>query len=372
MPDKIKILMSLNSLGLGGNEIFVINFLRRIDNEKFQVDVLIYDDTKLDFYNEVKSFGSKVFIIKGTDYRSRKKQIKTIINNEKYNIIHINSCSLKGLLKTVIPVSAIKNTNIKIVAHAHNPGTPRNTIIDNISRNILKAFLTSKIDYGFACSEESGESKFTSKLLKSKRFFVINNAIESERFSYKPDVRKQLREQLDIEDKFVIGNVGRVEKQKNYLFFLDVLKKYVAIAPQTVFLLVGAGSQIAEMKKETKDYNLEKNVIFVEKAEDAERYYQAMDLFVLPSIYEGFGFVNIEAQVSGLSCVVSDIVPKTVDISNAVSFVPLDVDLWVKALEEKCDISSERKTCVTSKYELKCETRRLEQIYYGLINTENR
>lgn len=372
MPDKIKILMSLNSLGLGGNVIFVMNFFRRIDKEKFQVDFLIYDGTKLDFYNEVKSCGSKVFVIKETDYRSRKKQIKDIIKNEKYNIIHVNSCSLKGLLKTVIPVSAIKNANIKIIAHAHNPGTPKNTLIDNISRNILRVFLTSNIDYGFACSEESGESKFTSKLLKSNRFFVINNAIESERFSYKPDVRKHLREQFDIEDKFVIGSVGRVEKQKNYLFFLDAFKKYVAIAPQTVFLLVGGGSQMAEMKKKTKNYNLENNVIFVGKAEDAERYYQAMDLFVLPSIYEGFGFVNIEAQVSGLPCVVSDKVPKSVDISGNVSFVPLDVDQWVNALKERCIISGERKTCVSSKYDLKFETKRLEQLYSNLVNSENR
>lgn len=372
MPDKIKILMSLNSLGLGGNVIFVMNFFRRIDKERFQVDFIIYDETKMDFYKEVKETGSKVFIIKGNDYKSRKKQIKYIINKGKYDIIHINSCSLKGLLKTVLPVSSVRNSNISIIAHAHNPGTPKNTIFDNISRSVLKKLLTSRVDYGFACSEESGASKFTSKFLKSKRFFVINNAIESERYSYNPDIRKQLRQQFGIEDKFVIGSVGRIEKQKNYLFFLDVLKKYVAVVPNTVFLLVGTGSQMPDMEKKIKDSGLEKKVILVGKAEDAERYYQAMDMFVLPSIYEGFGFVNIEAQVSGLPCVVSDRVPTTVDISDRVSFVPLDVDQWVNVLKERCVNLDERKTCVSSKYDLKCETKRLEKIYTGLINVKNR
>lgn len=372
MSEKIKILMSLNSLGMGGNVIFVMNFFRNIDKEKFQVDFLIYDDTKMDFYKEVLSYGSKVFVIKETDFRSRKNKIRLLLDTGKYDIIHINSCSLKGLFKTVLPAASLDKNNVKIIAHAHNPGTPKHTVIDNLTRSFLKTLLTSKIDYGFACSEESGASKFTSSFLKSDRFFIINNAIETERFSYNETVRNTLRKQYKLDNKFVIGSVGRLEAQKNYLFFLDVLKKYAAAVPETVFLLVGDGSQREALEKKTAALHLEKNVIFVGKAADTERYYQAMDLFVLPSIYEGFGFVNIEAQVSGLPCVVSDRVPETIDISEKVSFVPLDADQWVQAIKKTYEVSGERKTCISSKYDLKCETRRLESIYQKLLCVENR
>lgn len=367
MPDKIRILMSVNSLGLGGNVIFVMNFFRHIDKEKFQIDFLIFDNSKMDFYEEVKSAGSKVFVAKGKNRKARWKKIQDVITKGKYDIVHVNSCSLKGLMRTVIPAALIRKRKCKIIAHAHNPGTPKHTLIDDITRTALKTILTSSIDYGFACSEESGESKFTSKLLNSDHFVVINNAIESKKYAYDPEVRKQLREQYGIEDKFVIGSVGRVEAQKNYLFFVDVLKKYFAISPDAVFLLVGEGSQLEEMKKKAKDQGIEQNIVFVGKAADAERYYQAMDLFVLPSIYEGFGFVNIEAQVSGLSCVVSDRVPREVDLFGKVSFVPLDVDQWVKVLKEKCVVDSDRKTCVCPKYDLECETRRLEKIYTSMV-----
>lgn len=367
MTNKIKVLMSLNSLGMGGNEIFVMNFFRHINKDKFQIDFLIYDDTKMDFYNEVISSGSQVLVIRENSDKSRKQQIQAILEQNHYDIIHVNSCSFKGLFKTVLPVSSIKNSDIKIIAHAHNPGTPNNTLLDTLTRNILKSILTSKINYGFACSQESGESKFTPALLNSDRFYIINNAIETKKFSYDRATRNKLRNQLHLEDKFVIGSVGRLEEQKNYLFFLDVLRKYVDIAPETVFLLVGDGSQREKLEQKTTALQLEDHVIFIGKAVACEQYYQAMDMFVLPSIYEGFGFVNIEAQVSGLPCVVSDRVPREIDISEKVSFVTLEVERWVKAIQEGRMLSGKRMTCVSETYDLNCETKRLEDLYFKVL-----
>ena len=370
MAEKIKVLMSLNSLGMGGNVIFVMNFFRHINKEKFQVDFMIYDDSKLDFYQEVIETGSQVFVIKAENYKSRKRQIKTVLERENYDIIHVNSCSFKGLFQTILPVSEIKN-NIKIIAHAHNPGTPKHTLIDTIIRKVLKFILSSKIDVGFACSKESGESKFTSAFLKSDCFYIINNAIETEKFSYNTNIRNLIRKQFNFENKFVIGSVGRLEEQKNYLFFLDVLRKYVDISSQTVFLLIGEGSQREVLEKKIAKLHLENHVICIGKAKDCERYYQAMDLFVLPSIYEGFGFVNIEAQVSGLPCVVSDKVPPEVDISGEVSFVPLCVEQWVKAIQKRRDHSHKRMTCVTETYDLNCEVKRLEALYGKILNRQD-
>lgn len=366
MSKKIKILMSLSSLGMGGNIIFAMNFFRHIDADKFQIDFLIQNDTKMDFYNEIINRGSKVFVLRGKKFAERKKELKEIIEKEHYGIIHVNSCSFRGLFRIVLPVSSLKS-GVKIIAHSHNPGLPKNNAADRMMRKLLKSFLTSKIECGFACSEESGESKFTSEFMKSDKFYVINNAIETKKFEYREDIRNELRKEYGIEDKFVIGSVGRLEQQKNYLFFIDVLKELVKTRPDTIFLLAGRGSQMDALKQKAVDYNLENNVIFTGKISDPERFYMAMDLFVLPSVYEGFGFVNIEAQVSGLTCVVSDRVPKDVDISGCVSFVELDVRKWVDAIRNTNVNAAERKTCFTEKYDLPCETKRLEGIYESLL-----
>lgn len=378
MLEKVRVLESLISLGIGGNEIFVMNFFSHIDKDKFQVDFLVFDDSKLDYYDKVKQAGSRVFFIekkynnKILQLLSQMVQVKKVLKENQYDVIHCHSCSFIGIFRAAIPAHFSKN--IKIISHGHNPGTPKNTKIDDFVRYVSKSVLSFISDMGFACSNESGASKFTKRFMQSSNYQVINNAIETDKFNFNSERRAQVRKEYNIDDKFVIGSIGRLEEQKNYLYMIDVLEKYVKINRNACFLLAGDGSQKDEIINRAKEKGVEKNLVMIGKTECPEKFYSAMDVFVLPSIFEGFGFVNIEAQVSGLPCVVSTAVPREINISDRVQFVGFNVDEWCVALEKARESveNTTRKTVKTDKYDIKNECKRLESFYSKLADKNER
>lgn len=364
--------MSVNSLGMGGNVIFVMNFFRHIDKDKFQVDFVIYDDSKLDFLEEVQAAGSRVHIIginqknKWRQLFSQMQQVKKLLREHHYDIIHCHSCSFVGIFRGAVPGWRTKGT--KVIAHAHNPGLPKHTLVDDFIRFCFKTFLSHIVDMGFSCSKESGASKYTRHFMGSSKFVVINNAIETSKFYFDSGLREKIRKQYGIQDKFVIGSVGRLEAQKNYLFILDALKLYVDKNKDFCLFLVGDGSQRSAIEEKIKTLDIEEHVILVGKVTQPELFYSAMDIFVLPSIYEGFGFVNIEAQVSGLPCIVSEVVPREVDISGRVEFLKLEPQTWCRAFENAFKNQPlERQSVTTSKYDLTQETIRLEGFYQSVL-----
>ena len=372
MPEKIKVLMSVSSLGMGGNVIFVMNFFRHLNKDRFQVDFVIYDDSKMDFLEEVKSAGSQVYIIKRQHQNkwrqlvSQMRQVKQLLHDNHYDIIHCHSCSFIGIFRGAIPGWRTKGT--KVIAHAHNPGMPKHTLADNFIRFCFKIFLSHIVDMGFSCSKESGASKYTRHFMESSKFAVINNAIETTVERCVSELRAKIRKQYGIQDKFVIGSVGRLEAQKNYLFILDALKLYADKNKDFCLFLVGDGSQRSAIEEKTKTLDIEEYVILVGKVTQPEIFYSAMDVFVLPSIYEGFGFVNIEAQVSGLPCIVSEAVPTDVDISGRVEFLKLEPQTWCRAFENAFENQPlERQSVTTSKYDLTQETIRLEGLYQSVL-----
>ena len=378
MSKKIRVLESVNSLGMGGNVIFVMNFFRKIDKDEFQIDFVIYDDSKMDFYDEVTQAGSKVWVIKKKynnkflQLLSQMNQVKKLLKREKYDVIHCHSCSFIGLFRGAVP--GYFNRKIKVISHGHNPGRPKNTKLDNIIRRFFKLILSKCSDLGFACSDESGASKYTSKFMNSERYNVINNAIETNKFCYNPKERIQIRKKYNIDDKFVIGSIGRLEEQKNYLYMIDVLEHYVKINNNACLFLVGDGSQRDLIINKAKEKGVENHLIMAGKTDTPELFYSAMDLFVLPSIFEGFGFVNIEAQVSGLPCVVSTAGPREIDISNRVDFLEFDIEKWCSAIEKirKNIDSCERKSLITEKYDINNECRRLMNFYENLTSLKER
>lgn len=372
MPDKIKILQSVNSLGIGGNEIFVMNFYRQLDKEKFQIDFVIYDDTRLNLYEQINKSWSKVFICKKKFKNkyiqaiSEIRQVKKILDREHYDIIHCHSCSFIGILRGAIPGFMTKGT--KVISHAHNPGKPKGTIFDNAIRHLTKKLLSHISDLGFACSEECGNSKYTRSFQKSSRYAVIRNAIDTEKFLFDECARKEKRKHYGIENSFVIGSVGRLEEQKNFLFLVDVLAEYLKVNKQCCLLLVGDGKQKEMIMERAKNEGIDQHLVLAGLTEHPEKFYSAMDVFALPSIYEGFGLVNIEAQVSGLACVVSQAIPREADISGKVDFLPFDVSQWCKMLEKNRvnNHFSNRQSLYTKEYDIHSEVLRLESFYNNI------
>ncbi len=371
MKDKIKVLQSLISFGVGGNQIFVMNFFRHFNKDKFQIDFVIYDDTAMEFYEEVVKAGSRVFVCK-SKYKNKylrlfdqMGQVSNILKQNHYDIVHSHSCSFVGILKGAIPGFFSKGT--KVISHAHNLGRPKDTKMDAIMRLILKQICSCISDLGFACSEKCGESKYTKQFRSSKKYCVINNAIEIEKYSFAENVRMEKRKQLGVENEFVIGSVGRLEEEKNYLFMIDVLEELIKKNQRCRLLLVGEGSQRKRIEEKAAKCGVRKYLVMAGRTQHPEEYYPAMDVFVLPSLYEGFGLVNIEAQASGLFCIVSDAVPKEIDISGRVTFLPHDVQHWCEVLNKiSRSENSDRKMAYSEKYDIQKETRRMEAFYIFL------
>lgn len=375
MNGKIKILQSVGTLGIGGNEIFVMNFFRNIDKEKFQMDFIIYDDSRMDFYDEIISAGSKVYICKSNiknKYLNTLSQIikaRRVLIKNKYDIIHCHSCSFLGIFKGVIAGKLSKD--IKIISHSHNPGISKNTWIDKITRKLFKSYLSNIVDLGFACSDIAGESKYTTNFMQSKRFKIAKNAIEVNKFLFKKDVRKEMRKKYKIDDELIIGNIGRLEKQKNQQFLLNVFMEIKKKECSAKLLIIGEGSLEENLKRYAIENGMDKDVIFVGKVSDSEKYYNMMDIFVLTSIYEGFPFVMVESQINGLPAVVSTAITKNVNILGNVKFVPLErtQEQWAEIILENKNRFDNVCNCkkICKEYDLNYQARELESYYLNLM-----
>lgn len=366
---KIKVLQSVSSLGVGGNELFVMNLFRNIDKTKFQVDFVIYDE-RLDFEAEVKSAGSKVYICKdakGNKLTALLKEMAYVYNvlkENQYDVIHCNGCSFVNILRAVIPAKLIGK--IKVISHAHSVGKIDKTFIDNAVRNILKGILSSLVDLGFACSDTAGQSKYTKSFLKSGKYHIINNAIEIEKYSFNEKNRADIRAQYSMEGKVVFGNVGRLSYEKNQKYLLEILAQLIQSGHDTMLFLIGGGALENELKEKARELKVENYVVFTGNVYDAERYYSAMDVYVMTSLYEGLPFTVIEAQVNGVKCVLTDAITTMADVSGDSCFLSLEdsVEKWAECILSQSTRSDETRTQkVKDMYDVKKETIRIQEMY---------
>jgi glycosyltransferase involved in cell wall biosynthesis len=262
---KIKVLQSVSSLGIGGNELFVMNLFRNVDKTKFQVDFVVYDE-RLDFENEVKTAGSKVFlckITKGNKIVALFKEmtyVYKLLKENQYDVIHCNGCSFVNILRAVLPAKLVGN--IKVISHAHSVGKIDKSVADNIVRNILKIILSNVVDLGFACSDTAGQSKYTKSFLASAKYHIINNAIEVQKYSFNERNRAEIREKYKMEDKIVFGNVGRLSYEKNQAFLLEILAELCKKGHSVMLLLIGGGALEQTLKQKASDLGVEDHVVF--------------------------------------------------------------------------------------------------------------
>lgn len=377
--EKIKILQSVNSLALGGTEVFIMNFFRHIDKEKFQVDFVIYDDSYLHYYKEIEEAGGHVYVCASKFHNkliklfSEMLQVRRLLRKHHYDIIHCHANSFKQLFRGAIPGRYTKDTYV--ITHSHNPGEPKNTWFDNKLRNLLKLYVSHIVDIGCSCSDVASKGKYTDKFMNTPRYKIINNAIETKCYRYDETMRNKVRQELGIaEEEFVIGHVGRISYQKNSLFLIDIFNEYLKINSNSKLLLAGDGKLRKDVEARIKEYHIEKYVICLGKCVSAARYYHIMDCFLLPSIYEGFPFVLVEAQVNGLRCMVSDVVTENVNISGGVYFAALtdSAHEWARQINKLCVKRLDDKEIqrVVEQYDLNCEVKRLENIYEKLMDSE--
>lgn len=363
MKQKIRVLHILSNLSIrSGVATVVMNYYRQLDKRIINFSFIYYDEVDGENYkNELNKLGAKVF------YLPRKHFCKSIIlfckeHFNKYDIVHFHEPFIASFVIGIKRRIGAK----KIIFHSHNT---------RFSDSKLKSFrnyvlsLPSRIisDYYFACSKEAGTKTFGKKFLK--RGYVIYNAIDLKQFLFREDKRTEIRSALKICDsKNVIGHVGNFTPQKNHMFLIDVFNEYLKINGEAILLLVGDGYLKNDVINYVSRLGIRDFVVFTGIINNVNDYLNAMDVFLFPSLFEGLGIALIEAQVNGLKCVFSDVVPNEANIcpSNNVilplSYAPHE---WAKT------ISIDRKTrsvcCECDAYDIAKASDRLARLYSELL-----
>ena len=315
----------------GGVEAVIMNYYSHIDRDKVQFDLICDNDSTDIPYEEIEKLGGKVILIPPYQKVFKYiKELKRVLKEGEYKIVHSHINTL-----SVFPLYAAKKAGVPVrIAHSHST-TNKKEWKKNLMKLALRPFAkTFATDY-FACSELAGRWLFGDKTFDEGKVYVLNNAIDLDKFKYDEKIRKEKRKELKIkDDTIVIGHIGRFVEQKNHRGLIDIFNEIHKINNNTILLLAGQGPLMEEMKEKVKSLDLEKNVKFLGQRSDANELYQAFDVFLLPSLYEGLPVVGVEAQAAGLLCILSDDMTKETKVLETTEFLSLSATptVWANIL----------------------------------------
>ena len=354
----------------GGVEAVTINYFRNIDKNKVQFDFICDEDSTNIPYEEIERMGGKVIIIPSYSKTFKyHKALKRVLKEGNYKIIHSNINTL-----SVFSLFAAKCAGVPVrIAHSHsttNKKEKKKNLMKQVLRPFSKVFATNYM----CCSELAGRWLFGDKEYDKGNVYLLNNAIDLDKFKYNATLRKKKRKELGIkDDTLVIGHLGRFVAQKNHTFLIDIFNEIHKKNNNSILLLAGQGPLEEEIKNKVKDLNLDDSVKFLGQRNDANELYQAFDVFLLPSLYEGLPVVGVEAQATGLLCYLSDDMTKETKVLDITKFMSLNntPEEWAKNIlkdvkkYKRIDTSKE----MTAKnFNIKEEAKKLEEYYLNLYN----
>lgn len=358
--EKIRILQILPGGHVcGGIEIFVMNYYRELVKHGIQFDFLVNYKEKGYFDDEIKELGGKIYYLSVREDKNLFKYIwqlfKFFNKHKEYKIIHGHMPGMAPIYFTVAKLMGVKHR----ISHAHVTETEQ-TVKGRILKHIIKNIHYFSNIY-FACSKAAGNFMY-GKL----KYRVIHNAIQTNKFIFNEKKRYELRNKLGINDKYVIGHVGRFNLQKNHDFLIDVFYEVSKLDESAVLLLIGEGPLEQQIKEKVNKLGLKDKVIFLGTRQDVADLYNVMDVFALPSLFEGLGIVAIEAQTSGLPCILSNKIPDETHITKSVYYLDINNNKkWADLILKQKDIiriigDSE---IVSAGYSIKDEAGKLKKLY---------
>ncbi len=354
----IRVLQVVGSLGYAGLEAVVMNYYRHIDKERVQFDFVTCSGNKQRYDDEILESGGKIYRLppRKSQTLSYMKALSQVIKNNKYDIVHIHQNSASMCIEMLVCRLCRVKT---IIGHSHNT-----SCIIKWQHHILKPFVNMLSTNRFACSREAGEWVFG----KRKDVVVYNNAVDTTIFKYDEAVRDKYRTQFGWNDKYIVGYVGRLHEGKNLLRALQIFKCAVMKNEKTVFVLVGSGELLDELKKSAQEHGILDRVNFLGIRDDVASLMMAFDVFFMPSLYEGMPVVIAEAQATGLKCIVSENVPSPDLLGNLKRcLLDLSNEEWAQQILEKSDFirqNAGEKIAVGS-YDIDIEAGKLQTFYEG-------
>ena len=344
MSNPIRILHVLGVTNLGGAESRVMDLYRQMDREEIQFDFLVHSDAvkhagddasareEQYFDREIKAMGGHIYVLprfKLYNYFAYRKAVHAFFT--KHHEFPVVQGHMTSTASIYLPIA--KKYGIPITAaHCRSGGVDKG--IKGIVTKILRKNLYKKTDYCFACSKLAGINAYGEKQLNKGMVKIIYNAIDAQKFAYNPEKRNQMRKQLGIEDKLVLGHVGRFELPKNHPYLIEIFASLCGMREDVALVLVGDGPDRGKMEAKCEELGIKDKVLFMGIRKQTEDYYQAFDMFLLPSLYEGMPGVLVEAQAAGLRCLVSDTVTKEAQATDLVTYMNIEQspDLWAKEI----------------------------------------
>lgn len=312
----IRVLQYIGSLQFGGSQSFIMEVYRKLDREQVQFDFITFPGETTGNYDEIIALGGKVFECPQYSVRNHKLFCKWweqfFCEHPEYRVLHghIRSCA-----SVYLPIA--KKHGVSTIIHSHS--TSNGSGLSSVVKAVYQYPIRYMADYLFSCSDIAGKWLFGEKATKKDNYRIIPNCVDLEYFEYDENVRENVRKEWNIEESdFVIGHIGRFHESKNHGFILEIFKEIQKKLPDSKLLLVGAGVEEG-LKSLGANEQLMKHMICTGAQARPGKFYQAMDMFLFPSVWEGLPMSVVEAQASGLTCLISDTITKNVLLTDLVS-----------------------------------------------------
>ena len=349
---------------LGGIETYLNKLYNNIDKNKFKFDFLTHTDKEPCWYKEFTEMGSKFYNItpRSKNPIKNRRELSQLFENEKFDVIH---CHL-NTLSYILPIKIALKKNIPVIVHSRNAGASK-SILSNLLHRINFFILPRKKIKMISVSDLAGKWLFGA----NTNYEVINNGLNIDKYTFNIEARKNIRNELGIRDELVIAHLGAMREQKNHMFILDIFKEVLKYKTDCKLLLVGDGELRKQITDKINELSIEKSVIITGNRNDVPDILSAADKFIFPSFFEGFPNAVLEAETTGLSCLVSDRITKEVIINNNCKCLSLECSSneWARALldlEANMDRKLYAKNIEKNGFSVEDEVKKIQLIYENM------
>lgn len=366
MSEPKKVLIAGFTENKGGMESYVMNIYRNCDREKLQFDFVTFCDKEVAYSDEITSLGGRVFHIprKKQSVKEHYGMMKKIFENTPYEAVYFQF-NMKPLSLDLFRYAKKYGVKKRII-HSHNTTEPKMSVKDRIREKLADMKLDKYVNYRFACSYDAGKWMFGNRDYK-----VIPNCVNCDDFKYDTDRRNAKRRELGLENKYVIGTVGRLQPAKNPEYIIDIVNALAKRDKDVMLLHIGDGELKGSIDNKVKSLNLQDNVRLLGQRSDISDLMNVMDTFILPSLHEGFPIVLVEAQATGLRCYVADNITRDCNITGNVKYLPIDVtpEVWAETIAQDKDIERRDMSDIVRKkgYDIKTMAEEMEKLFLSQI-----
>ncbi|MDP4118195.1 MAG: glycosyltransferase family 1 protein [Bacillota bacterium] len=361
----IRVLHSVSNMHRAGIETMLMNYYRRMDRSRIQFDFLCNKPDYGAYEPEIEELGGHIYRAPGLNplkiFKYGRFMKNLIEKNPDIRILHAHNESMAAYA-----LISARHCGVPIrIFHSHNTRTERDYKwpLKMVCKQLLPFGYTKR----FACGEAAARYFFG-----KKPAYILHNAIEIDKFAFSEEKRNKIREEYNLTDSFVIGHVGRFNYQKNHAFLIDVFAGVIKECPNARLVLIGNGELEEKIKIQAGKLGIEDKILFPGSIANVDQWYSAMDVFALPSRYEGLPVVGVEAQASGVKCLFSDKISDEVQVTETTEMIPLNKNIWIKKIVDcagcpRC-FGAEQEIRDAG-YDIDIEADKLSEYYLSLIKT---